>query len=52
MKGMNNMNEKQYEGMDKEQVAELMNYLSVIAESLKSISNSLFWLLHRGEIGR
>ena len=52
MKGMNVMNDKQYEGMDKEQVAELMNYLSVIAESLKSISNSLFWLLHRGEIGR
>ena len=42
MKGMNIMNEKQIE--------ELMNYLQEIAKSLKSISNSLFWLLHKGEI--
>lgn len=46
------MNDNQLERMDKEQYTELMNYLSVIAESLKSISNSMFWLLHRGEIGR
>lgn len=39
---MNDMNEKQFE--------ELMTAIQEIAKSLKSISNSLFWLLHRGEV--
>lgn len=39
---MNDMNEKQFE--------EMMECLREIAKSLKSLSNSLFWLLHRGEI--
>ena len=42
MKGMNNMNDKQFE--------ELMHCLNEIAKSLGKIANSLFWLLHRGEI--
>lgn len=42
MKGMNDMNDKQYE--------ELMKCLNEIAKSLNKIANSLFWLLHRGEI--
>lgn len=36
------MNEKQFE--------ELMDCLKEISKSLKSLANSLFWLLHRGEI--
>lgn len=39
---MNDMNEKQFE--------ELMRCLNEIAKSLGKIANSLFWLLHRGEI--
>ena len=42
MKGMIVMNEKQFE--------ELMRFLNEIAKSLGKIANSLFWLLHRGEI--
>lgn len=36
--------------MDEKQLEELLKYLGEISKSLKSISNSLFWILHRGEI--
>ena len=43
MKGMIIMN-------DEKQMKELLQVLSEISKSVKSIANSLFWLLHKDEV--
>lgn len=36
--------------MNEKQFGELIKYLCEISKSLNKIANSLFWILHRGEV--